>query len=82
MALNRACVVYEKPTESTHCLNLGTRREEEQRAAEGDMEKNCRLKERGRRWVLPPGAKLTLQETELVGGDKSTALFSQRRHRK
>ena len=40
-------------------------------------------KERGRRWVLPPRAKLlSLQETEWVGGDKSTVLFSQRRHRK
>ena len=36
------CVAYEQPTESTHCLNLGTRREEDQRATEGDMEKNCR----------------------------------------
>ena len=48
VALDRACVAYvayEQPTESTHCLNLGTRREEEQRAAEGDMEKNCRRQE-------------------------------------
>ena len=37
---------YEQPTESTHCLNLGTRREEDERAAEGDMEKNCRRRER------------------------------------
>ena len=42
MALDRTCVAYEQPTESTHCLNLGTRREEDQREAEGDMEKNCR----------------------------------------
>ena len=40
VVLDRACVVHEQPTESTHCLNLGTRREEDQRAAEGDMEKN------------------------------------------
>ena len=45
MALDRACVAYEQPAEFTHCLNLGTRREEEQRAAEGDMEKNCRRRE-------------------------------------
>ena len=45
MALDRACVAYEQPTESTHCLNLGTGREEEQRAAKGDMEKNCRRRE-------------------------------------
>ena len=42
MVLDRACVAYKQLTESTHCLNLGTRREEEQREAEGDMEKNCK----------------------------------------
>ena len=26
VALDRACVAYEQPTECTHCLNLGTRR--------------------------------------------------------
>ena len=36
---------YEQPTESTHCLNLGTRREEDQRAAEDDRKKNCRRRE-------------------------------------
>ena len=37
----------------------------------------------GRRWVSPPGAKLLpRQETGRVGGDKLTALFSQRRLRK
>ena len=45
MALDRACVAYEQPTEFTHCLNLGTRREEDQRAVEGDIEKNCRRRE-------------------------------------
>ena len=45
MALDRACVAYEQPTEPTHCLKLGTRREEDQRAAEGDMEKNCKRRE-------------------------------------
>ena len=38
VVLDRACVAYEQPTEPTHCLNLGTRREEDQRTAEGDME--------------------------------------------
>ena len=42
MALYRACVAYEQPTESTHCLNLGTRREEDQRSAKGEMGKNFR----------------------------------------
>ena len=42
MALDRTCVAHEQPTESTHCLDLRTRREEDQRAAEGNMEKNCR----------------------------------------
>ena len=45
MSLDRACVAYEQPTESTHCLNLGTRKEEDQRTAEGDMEKNRRRRE-------------------------------------
>ena len=43
MALDRACAAYEQPTEPIHCPNLGTRGKEEQRAAKGDMEKNCRL---------------------------------------
>ena len=47
VALDRACVAYEQPTESTHCLNLGTKREKDQRAAAGDMEKNCRRREAG-----------------------------------
>ena len=38
--------------------------------------------ERGRRWVLPLEMKLSpLRETEQVGGDKSMALFPQRRPR-
>ena len=45
MSLDRACVAYEQPTESTHCLNLGTRREEDQRTVESDMEKNCRRRD-------------------------------------
>ena len=45
MVLDRACVAYEQPTEPTHFLNLRTRREEDQRTAEGDMEKNCRRRE-------------------------------------
>ena len=42
MALDRACVAHEQPTESMHCLDLGTRREEDQRAAEDNIEKDCR----------------------------------------
>ena len=42
MALDRACVAHEQPTESTHCFDLGTRREEDQRTAKGNMEKNSR----------------------------------------
>ena len=45
VALDRAWVAHEQPTESTHCLDLGTRREEDQRAAEGNMEKNCRRRQ-------------------------------------
>ena len=45
MGLDRACVAYEQPTESTHCLNLGTRTVEDQRVTERDMEKNCRRRE-------------------------------------
>ena len=44
-AVVRACVAYEQPTESTHCLTLGTRREEVQRATEGDIRKNCGRRE-------------------------------------
>ena len=44
--LDRACAMLEQPTESTHCLNLmGTRREDDQRAAKGEIEKNCRRRE-------------------------------------
>ena len=42
VALDRACVAHEQPTESTHCFDLGTRREEDQRTAKGNMEKNSR----------------------------------------
>ena len=36
-----ACVAYGHSIESRHCLNLGTRRKEDQRATEGDIRKNC-----------------------------------------
>ena len=42
MALDRSCVAHEQPTESTHCFDLGTRREEDHRTAKGNMEKNSR----------------------------------------
>ena len=45
VALDRACAAYEQPRESTHYPNLDTRWKEDQRAAEGDMEKNCRRRE-------------------------------------
>ena len=45
MVQDRACAAYEQPTESMHCLKLGTRGEEDQRTAKGDMEKNCRRRE-------------------------------------
>ena len=45
MALDRACPAYEKPTESTHCPNVDIRRKEDQRAAEGGMEKKFRKRE-------------------------------------
>ena len=74
MTLDRACAAYEQPTESTHCPDLDTRGKEDQKAAEGEE----LLKDRGRRWVSPIGARLLpLQETEQVGRDKSMALFSQ-----
>ena len=38
------CCVW-TPAESRHWLNLGTRRKEDQRAAEGDIRKNCRGRE-------------------------------------
>ena len=56
----------------------------EGRGQEGDRDlrwnKEELWKERARRWVSPPGVKLLpLQETQRVGGDKSMALFSQRK---
>ena len=41
MVLDRACTAHEPPSESTHCLNLGTRGKEEQRATLRDVEESC-----------------------------------------
>ena len=79
MALDRVCVAYEQPAESTHCLNLGTRWVEDQSATEGDTRKNCRRREADDGFPAPPGLKLLPLHDTGVGGDKSTTLSSQNR---
>ena len=82
MALDRACAPYEQPTETTHCPNLDTRGREDQKTAEGDMEKNCEVERQKMGFTTWIAELLQLQETEQVGGHMSMALFSQRRARK